>query len=262
MSSEYPPPGTPQRPSANDPAGSAGPERAETGVPGIPTGTGEPAPPSQPDARAAAISLGPPTTQPGSTGSAKPPSSSPPSPEEVVEGAMRNRSVDANADPLQAAAAAIDQGVISESPLSDTALPSFTGETPSPPPYGGQGASDAAPGGTPQGGASEGAPWQEVVEQFRELGMRLGSAFRAGWTTGQPDEMAGLRDELRATADRLDAAIRSAREEATRDETREQLRQVTENTLGEVRHATAQGLRVINERLAAVVDRLEGDPKR
>ena len=299
MSSEYPPSGGTPRPGADTPAtGSpppAGPEptRPASGAPGEPI----PVPPASaaPSASTAgpsegAIPLGPPGGAPDrAEGPSPSPSSSapawtPPDPRDPDREGLYGPPPDTDEAALKAATSASPSApawtppeveertpIYGQPPDADqTALEAGTSAMAesSPAHASGESASEAG-SARPEGWYGIGAQWREVADQFRELGLRLTAAFRAGWTEERPENLAGLRDELRATADRLDAAISAALEEADQPETREHLRQATaaareanETLLGEVRHVTAAGLRGLNAQLAALVDRLEGERRR
>jgi predicted nucleic acid-binding Zn-ribbon protein len=106
--------------------------------------------------------------------------------------------------------------------------------------------------------------WREVGEQFQQLGSKLADALRRSWATSgeQPESeetMRRLRDDLRATADRIDQAIRQAKDETTgeRESTMRATREASEKSLEEARSLTASTLRKLNTQLERLAERLE-----
>ncbi len=121
---------------------------------------------------------------------------------------------------------------------------------------------------TPQaadGGWREvGQDWREVGDEFKKLGVRLSSAIRTGLKSDQEQQLNGLGDQLRAMADQVEAAVRSARQEVQTPETREQARRVAEAAKGaqatlvdEVRDTVAAALRTLNTQLRELAERIE-----
>ena len=106
--------------------------------------------------------------------------------------------------------------------------------------------------------------WREVGEEFKKLGARLSTAIRSSWKSDQEQQLNSLRDQLRAMADQVESAVRSARQEALSPETKAQTQRVVaaareaQSTLvDEVRDTVAAGLRTLNAQLRELADRLE-----
>jgi hypothetical protein len=119
-------------------------------------------------------------------------------------------------------------------------------------------------GETVEGERDLGDAWREVGEQFQQLGSKLADAIRRGWQSSAANEeseetMRRLRDDLRAAADRVDSAIKQAREDTTeeRQATYRATRKAGEQSLDEARVLTASTLRKLNEQLDKLVQRLE-----
>jgi hypothetical protein len=113
---------------------------------------------------------------------------------------------------------------------------------------------------------SLGEAWREVGEQFQQLGSRLADAIRKGWQSGAQEQeseesMRRLRDDLRAAADRVDGAIKQAKDETSeeRRSTYAATRKASEQSLDEARVLTASTLRKLNEQLERLARRLEKD---
>ncbi len=113
-----------------------------------------------------------------------------------------------------------------------------------------------------------GEDWREVGEEFKKLGVRLSGAIRSGWKSEQEPQLNGLGDQLRSMADQVEAAVRSARQEAQNPETRAQTQRVVEaakaaqgTLVDEVRDTVAAGLRRLNAQLRDLAERLETDRK-
>ncbi len=110
--------------------------------------------------------------------------------------------------------------------------------------------------------------WREVGEEFKKLGARLSTAIRAGWQSEQESQINGLRDQLRAMADQVESAVRSARQEAQAPETKAQTQRVVAaakeaqaTLIDEVRDTVAAGLRTLNAQLRELADRIEAGRK-
>jgi len=124
-----------------------------------------------------------------------------------------------------------------------------------------------APGGDQQADASWseiGQDWRVVGDEFKKLGMRLSTAIRSGWKSEQEHDLNNLQDQLRAMADQVEAAVRSARQEAQSPETKAQTQRVVEAARGaqtrlvdEVRDTVAAGLHTLNAQLRELAERLE-----
>ena len=123
---------------------------------------------------------------------------------------------------------------------------------------------------TADGGWREvGQDWREVGEEFKKLGVRLSSAIRTGLKSDQEQQqLNGLGDQLRAMADQVESAVKSARQEVQTPETREQTRRVVEAAKGaqatlvdEVRDTVAAALRTLNTQLRELAERLESGRK-
>jgi len=107
--------------------------------------------------------------------------------------------------------------------------------------------------------------WREVGDEFKKLGTRLASAIRTGWKSEQAQQqLSNLGDQLRAMADQVENAVRSARQEVQAPETKAQVARAVEAAKGaqatlveEVRDTVAKGLRALNTQLQELADRLE-----
>ena len=120
-----------------------------------------------------------------------------------------------------------------------------------------------------QGGwADVGQDWKAVGEEFKKLGARLSTAIRSGWQSEQEGQLTGLQDQLRAMADQVEAAVRSAKQEALSPEVKAQTARVVERAkeaqttlVEEVRDTVAAGLRALNAQLRELAERLESGRK-
>ena len=106
--------------------------------------------------------------------------------------------------------------------------------------------------------------WREVGEEFKKLGVSLGSAIRTGWKRENDQQLTGLGDQLRAMADQVEAAVRTARQEAQAPETKVQTQRVVAaareagtTLVDEVRDTVATGLRRLNGQLRELAERIE-----
>ena len=113
-----------------------------------------------------------------------------------------------------------------------------------------------------------GQDWKAVGDEFKKLGTRLSTAVRAGWKAEQEHDLNNLQAQLRAMADQVEAAVRSARQAAQSPETKAQTQRVVEAARGaqarlvdEVRDTLAAGLRTLNAQLRELAERIESGRK-
>lgn len=109
------------------------------------------------------------------------------------------------------------------------------------------------------------AGWQEVGRQFHVLGESLADALRASWNEPENRQrVRAMQSDLEHMVKDVDAAItdaassphaQQARADARR--TVESLRQVSEETIQDVRPRLLAALQQVNEELAKLVRRME-----
>ena len=115
--------------------------------------------------------------------------------------------------------------------------------------------------------AGEQASQEQVAESLKEVGNQLqdlfssiASAFRSAWNREQPtdEERRGVQD-VRASFDRLERVMKQVAEQTPpqRREALEATRGASERAMSEARTATVSGLRLLNEQIQALIQRLE-----
>ncbi|UCC73951.1 MAG: hypothetical protein JSV86_05175 [Gemmatimonadota bacterium] len=100
--------------------------------------------------------------------------------------------------------------------------------------------------------------WKEVGKQVKDLGERLGVAFKEGWATDEvsEEETRKLADRLRELGEKMDRAVDSVREEAKHPETKAAAKETWSATRGastdlldELRETLSEGLEEVNKRV-------------
>lgn len=106
--------------------------------------------------------------------------------------------------------------------------------------------------------------WKRVGKAMKDLGDRLGSAFREGWTTEELDESdtKDLREKLRALGDRLDRAVESVRGEAKDPKTKAHAKATVQATkeasavlLEELQETLSEGLDEVNKKVDELMEK-------
>src|SRR4051794_18586790 len=119
---------------------------------------------------------------------------------------------------------------------------------------------------TPANGWTEvSQDWQQVGEEFKKLGLRLSGAIRDSWkTTSQDPSFDNLGAQLRAMAEQVETAVKTARQEAASPEVKAQIqravaaaKEAQASLVDEIRDAVAAGLRTLNTQLKDLAERLE-----
>jgi anion-transporting ArsA/GET3 family ATPase len=109
--------------------------------------------------------------------------------------------------------------------------------------------------------------WKEVGKQVKDLGDRLGSAFKEGWATDEvsEEETRKVVDRLRELGEKMDRAVDSMREEAKQPETKAVAKETWDATRGastefldELRETLSEGLREVNKRVDDLVQKRKG----
>jgi anion-transporting ArsA/GET3 family ATPase len=109
--------------------------------------------------------------------------------------------------------------------------------------------------------------WKEVGKQVKDLGDRLGSAFKEGWATDEvsEEETRKVVDRLRELGEKMDRAVDSMREEAKQPETKAAARETWDATRGastelldELRETLSEGLKEVNKRVDDLVQKRKG----
>jgi anion-transporting ArsA/GET3 family ATPase len=104
--------------------------------------------------------------------------------------------------------------------------------------------------------------WKEVGKQVKDLGDRLGSAFKEGWATDEvsDEETRRVVDRLRELGEKMDRAVDSMREEAKQPETKAAAKETWDATRGastdlmdELRETLTEGLKEVNKRVDDLV---------
>jgi gas vesicle protein len=104
--------------------------------------------------------------------------------------------------------------------------------------------------------------WKEVGKQVKDLGDRLGSAFKEGWATDEvsDEETRRVVDRLRELGEKMDRAVDSMREEARQPETKAAAKETWDATRGastdlldELRETLTEGLKEVNKRVDDLV---------
>lgn len=100
--------------------------------------------------------------------------------------------------------------------------------------------------------------WKKVGKQVADLGDRLSSAFREGWSTDEIDEeeSKAVADKLRALGDKLNNAVDAMREEAKEPETKAQAKATVRATkhasselFSELQETLSEGLEDVNKKI-------------
>ena len=106
--------------------------------------------------------------------------------------------------------------------------------------------------------------WKEVGKQVKDLGDRLGSAFKEGWATDEvsEEETRKVVDRLRELGEKMDRAVDSMREEAKQPDTKAAARETWDATRGastelldELRETLSEGLQEVNKRVDDLVQK-------
>lgn len=106
--------------------------------------------------------------------------------------------------------------------------------------------------------------WKQVGGQVRELGERLGGAFREGWDTDEvsEEETKRLAERLRELGERMDRAVDSVRTEARSPTTKARAKDTMQATrtastalLAELQETLNEGLAEVNKRVDDMVKR-------
>ncbi len=106
--------------------------------------------------------------------------------------------------------------------------------------------------------------WKEVGKQVKDLGDRLGSAFKEGWATDEvsEEETRKVVDRLRELGEKMDRAVDSMREEAKQPETKAAAKETWDATRGastelldELRETLSEGLQEVNKRVDDLVQK-------
>lgn len=106
--------------------------------------------------------------------------------------------------------------------------------------------------------------WKEVGKQVRDLGERLGSAFKEGWETEtvSDEEMTRLRDRLRELGEKMDRAVDSVRAEVKQPETKDAAKQTwgatrtaSSELMAEVQDTLSESLSELNKRVDEFVQK-------
>jgi gas vesicle protein len=109
--------------------------------------------------------------------------------------------------------------------------------------------------------------WKEVGKQVKDLGDRLGSAFKEGWATDEvsEEETRKVVDRLRELGEKMDRAVDSVREEAKQPETKAAAKETWSATRGastelldELRETLSEGLKEVNKRVDDLVQKRKG----
>jgi anion-transporting ArsA/GET3 family ATPase len=109
--------------------------------------------------------------------------------------------------------------------------------------------------------------WKEVGKQVKDLGDRLGSAFKEGWATDEvsEEETRKVVDRLRELGEKMDRAVDSMREEAKQPETKAAAKDTWDATRGastelldELRETLSEGLKEVNKRVDDLVQKRKG----
>ncbi len=109
--------------------------------------------------------------------------------------------------------------------------------------------------------------WKEVGKQVKDLGDRLGSAFKEGWATDEvsEEETRKVVDRLRELGEKMDRAVDSMREEAKQPDTKAAAKETWDATRGastelldELRETLSEGLKEVNKRVDDLVQKRKG----
>lgn len=106
--------------------------------------------------------------------------------------------------------------------------------------------------------------WKRVGKAVKDLGDRLGSAFKEGWETEELDETdtKDIREKLRALGDRLDRAVESARGEAKDPRTKAHAKATVQATkeastafMEELQETLSEGLEEVNKKVDELLEK-------
>lgn len=119
-------------------------------------------------------------------------------------------------------------------------------------------------GTQPQGGTPVEQSWQDVGQQFQELGNALSQAFRVAWESEQNqrrvnDMRSGLESMVSSISKAIDDTAQSPQGQRVRAEaerTVDALRSAGEQTVQEVRPQLINALQQVNQELQKLVDRM------
>ncbi|MGD2152769.1 MAG: hypothetical protein PVG79_05835 [Gemmatimonadales bacterium] len=110
--------------------------------------------------------------------------------------------------------------------------------------------------------------WKEVGKQVKDLGDRLGSAFKEGWATDEvsEEETRKVVDRLRELGEKMDRAVDAVREEAKQPDTKAAAKETWSATRGastdlldELRETLSEGLQEVNKRVDDLVQKRKGN---
>jgi hypothetical protein len=109
--------------------------------------------------------------------------------------------------------------------------------------------------------------WKEVGKQVKDLGDRLGSAFKEGWATDEvsEEETRKVVNRLRELGEKMDRAVDAVREEAKQPGTKAAAKETWSATRGastdlldELRETLSEGLKEVNKRVDDLVQKRKG----
>lgn len=104
--------------------------------------------------------------------------------------------------------------------------------------------------------------WKEVGRQVKDLGERLGTAFKEGWDTEtvSEEDVGGLRDKLKELGEKVDRAVDSMREEAKQPETKAAAKdtwgatqKASTELMAELQETLTEGLQEVNKKVDELV---------
>jgi ElaB/YqjD/DUF883 family membrane-anchored ribosome-binding protein len=122
---------------------------------------------------------------------------------------------------------------------------------------------------TGQTGAAPDNGWQDVGQQFQQLGDSLAQAFRAAWEDAEnqrrlQEMRTGLESMVREVGKAIDDTAKSPQGQHLREEaerTMDKVRNASEQTVQEVRPQLITALQQLNAELQKLVDRIENRNK-
>ncbi|MBE0699450.1 MAG: hypothetical protein IH586_21210 [Anaerolineaceae bacterium] len=114
-------------------------------------------------------------------------------------------------------------------------------------------------------GANSQSSWQDVGQQFKELGESLASAFRTAWENEEnqrrlQEMRTGLESMVKEVGKAIDDSAKSPQGQHFREEaekTVDKVRTAGEQTVQEVRPQLISALQQLNTELQKLVDRME-----
>lgn len=118
---------------------------------------------------------------------------------------------------------------------------------------------ESQPGGDPQ------SSWQDVGQQFKELGDSLAQAFRIAWENEHnqrrlQEMRTGLQSMVQEVGKAIDETAKSPQAQQIKEEaekTVEKVRSAGEQTIQEARPQLINALQQLNAELQKLVDRME-----